>query len=310
MKKYCIVFIMSAVLVFPATVFSQYYLPVGLMPMEYNSSFAGSAGNARISSNMSFAHNNNEQREYNGYGLHASYDKYLPKLRSGIGIVASELTSTSIYKFDWNPLQKYRLSNISLAIAPKISIKGKYTISPSIDLSYYHSESIIKDPIRQFSINNGFSSAASILFNASNYYIGYMARIYQSESNSYYSYYGEFDFYSAFQFGYSFQKNIDSKFSFTPQFVFPMVANSNSIEWYWPAYNLSFRYNHFIISAINQFNISYPIGFQLGWQKNGWRVLVSNEFKDIYREDQYTAHLSMRYIFNQDKKSIHILNTY
>ena len=72
--------------------------------------------------------------------------------------------------------------------------------------------------------------------------------------------------------------------------------------------------NHFSIGAINQFNIVYPIGFQLSCQNNGWRTQLSNQFKDPYTIDtnkiDYTANLSMRYIFNRDKKSIHILQPF
>lgn len=315
MKKFSIVLITSFVLAFPSIVFSQSYLPVGIMPMEYNSSFAGSAGNARISSNTYYRPLNDEYSQGSQFGFYASYDKFLPKLRSGIGFKTSGITSSySGSYFDSDSKSKGRVFNFSVILAPKISVKGKYTISPSLELgynnNYRHSTWQDKGIFRNWKdTRSGFTSMASILFNASNYYFGYMARIYQ-DKRSYYSDSDEFDFYSAFQFGYSFQKSIDSKFSFTPQLVFPLVANSRSFEWYWPAYNLSFRYNHFIISAINQFNTSYPIGFQLGWQKNGWRILVSNEFKDVSREDQYTANLSLRYVFNQDKKSIHILNTY
>lgn len=324
MKKYCIVFILSTVIVFPTTVFSQ-YLPVGLMPMEYNSSFAGSAGNSRIYSNTYYRPLSEEYSKGSQFGFYASYDKFLPKLRSGIGFKTSGITSSYSGSYYYSDAKsKLRVFNFSAIIAPKISIKGKYTISPSLELGYNNNlfqfnyfqfiyDDQIGERIQGEHIQNRFSSRASILFNASNYYLGYMVRIYQSK-RSYYSDSDDFDFYSAFQFGYSFQKSIVSKFSFTPQLVFPLVANSNSIEWYWPAYNLSFRYEHLIIGAINQFNIAYPIGFQLGWQKNGWRILLSNQFKDPYTNEtnkvDYTANFSLRYIFNQDKKSIHILNAY
>lgn len=306
MKKYCIALIMSTVLVFPATVFSQYYLPVGLMPMEYNSSFAGSAGNARICSSTYYSHYISGNKNRNRYGFFASYDNFLPKLRSGFGIKTS-WTNSSLNSsfFSARRNDKQRTLNISAVVAPKISIKGKYTISPSLELGYnnYHVQSsTYGDQNRAFV--NGFTGMASILFNASNYYIGYAARIYHSKDISWFM---SYDLYSAFQFGYSFQKSADSKFSFTPQLVFPLVAYSNSIEWLWPAYNLSFRYDKFIFGLINQFPISYSTGFQLGWQKKGWRFLLSNQFENL---SSPTVNFSLRYIFNQDKKSIHIMNAY
>lgn len=305
MKKFCIVLIMSAVLVFPTTVFSQ-YLPVGLMPMEYNSSFAGSAGNPRVCTSTFFSHLINEYADYTRYGFHASYDQFVPKLRSGVGIKISGINTSYISGANDRAL------NFSALIAPKLSIKGKYTISPSLELGY--NNDFWRSSNSSYKRNyNGFTGMAGILFNASNYYLGYMARVFQNESNR--SDYWSSNLYSAFQFGYSFQKSKDSKFSFTPQLVFPLIAGKNSIEWYWPAYNLSFRFNHFIVGVINQYNIPYPVGFQLGWQKNGWRILLSNHFKgasytNSNNKADYTVNFSLRYIFNQDKKSMHILNTY
>jgi len=263
-------------------------LPIGILPMEYNPSFAGSVGNSRIVSNITYVEPyNDSQFSTSGiYDFDFSFDNYFPFLRSGIGIVSKigRYNATNSLGIDLNI---WTTSN-ELSVAPKISIKGKYTLSPSMSLKYnrlfsYHTESWHKS-------SGNFYSKFGLLLNSSHYYIGYAAEYH----------YGSPGLTTALQFGYTFQKNLDSKFSFTPQFALPIIINSG-IDVYWPSYNLTFRYGSFILGAISQFEYEYPTGFQLGWQKDGWRVLLSNDL--AYR---YTANFTLRYIFNMDKKSIHV----
>ena len=277
-----------AVMSFPHGAYCQ-YPPIGILPMEYNPSFAGSVGNSRIVSNLSYFNQHQSDNKGQSYLIDVSYDKYFPKIRSGIGIItqgsynAYNILRSTIKYEHWS-------SSIELAIAPKFSMKGKYTFSPSLSIGYWNSYRNLDNT--KTSIQDGFSSKFGLLFNATQYYIGYAIEYY----------YGNSDAASAFQFGYTFQKSNDSKFSFTPQFAFPILINSG-IDVYWPSYNLSFRYDSFILGAISQFGYSYPTGFQAGWQNKGWRILFSNDFKDSYK-----AYLTLRYIFNHDKKSIHVFD--
>ena len=287
MQRVTFLFFAFAIMSFSHDAYSQ-YLPIGILPMEYNPSFAGSVGNSRIVSNFIY------KEPYDGlnysvsglYEFDLSYDNYFPALRSGIGIV-TKVGSYDVDRYSGIDLKIWNTST-ELAIAPKISINGKYTLSPSMSLKYnkfftYHTETWHRS-------SDNFYSKFGLLFNASHYYIGYAAEYH----------YGSSGLTTALQFGYTFQKSIDSKFSFTPQFALPIII-SPGIYVYWPSYNLSFRYGSFILGAISQFEYTYPTGFQLGWQNKGWRILLSNDFTD-----RYISNLTLRYIFNHDKKSIHI----
>lgn len=290
------------VLVFISTLFiietSGQTLPIGLLPLDYNSSFAGSAGDSRISANILLQYQNDEYYKSFGYGFFTSYDEFLPKLRSGIGLSINRYSYFGEYKrseFAYN--SNYSYTNLNFDVAPKISFKGKYTFSPSITVGW-RSEvqgfSGVDSPEK--SKSNEFTSRAGLLFNTDRYYIGYTVYLFSDRDY----------FVSTLQAGYTFQKKPDSKFSFTPQFIFPITGKSetsNSII-NAPFYNLGFRFNHFLFSINSQNDFSIPNGFQLGWQKNGWRFILSNEFYD-----SYVPTFSLRYIFNSDKKSKHIYNS-
>jgi len=276
------------------------YLPIGILPMEYNPSFAGSVGNSRLITNFSlYSSDNNEYGKTSG-GIDLSYDKYFPAIRSGIGITTNGSYTNGTYPSYGPPVHEdsYWSSSIDLMIAPKISIKGKYTISPSIGIKYINQ--IHRNREQKNSYVDVFAIKSGILFNTSKYYIGYAIEYNFDHfySSNYYDYSG---LTTAFQLGYTFQKSIDSKFSFTPQLALPLFIGSG-FEVYWPSYNLSFRYASFILGATSQFMIEYPTGFQLGWQNKGWRILLSNDFTD-----KYTANFTLRYIFNHDKKSRNIM---
>lgn len=262
-------------------------LPGGFPPLIYNSSFAGSVSNARICSNFRFQYMQDENYKYSEYDFAASYDAFFPGIRSGIGITAYKNKSISN---QINFKSESRSIAISLAIAPKISIKGKYTISPSLDINYNDEY----QPWRDVSLQNGFSSRAGVLFNATNYYIGYSVNLFQSKDlfHNYFSY-----FSSSLQMGYSFQKNQDSRFAFTPQLVLPIYSNYKRIV-DWPLYNLGFRYDNYLFGAIG-YTYFIPVGLQVGWQKKGWRILLSSIFAA-----NYNANLSLRYIFNQKDDSV------
>ena len=293
MKKIWIIFSLSLGILFPISIFCQ-SPPLGVLPMKFNSSFAGSTGTSRLVSNFSYQNHNNSISG-DSYGLALSYDNYFPGIRSGIGITTSGYSSRSTYNEE---KVKHQSANVTVVIAPKFSIKGKYTISPSLDFSYIniYSDVLSYYPSWNYGTHAGISSRFGLLFNARNYYIGYSIRIFRSDGLKYlYRNY----FSSVLQLGYTFQKSENAKFSFTPQIALPITDESDYLL-FWPAYNLSFRYQKYIIGLIGYDYV--PSGIQLGWQNNGWRLLLSNEFGNTYR-----ANLSMRYIFNIDKKSLNIL---
>ena len=286
------------------------YPPIGTLPMYYNPSFAWSVGNSRIISNFSiysynFKNYTGEKSTGKSGGIDLSYDNYYPAIRSGVGVIFNE-SYHSLIIYD-STIYKIWSSSIDLILAPKISIKGKYTISPSFGIKYM-SDYGWSDRRENF-YRDGFAIKSGILFNTSHYYIGYAIEYYLNHFY-YWNKFGNFDLTTLFQFGYTFQKSIDSKFSFTPQLALPILF-SPGMDVYWPSYMLSFRYKNYILGATSQFEYTYPTGFQIGWQNKGWRILFSNDFAE--RNDfvkSYDANLTLRYIFNHDKKSKHILNNF
>ena len=280
------------------------YPPIGILPMEYNPSFAGSVGNSRIVSNLSYYKSSfwNNTNVLTAGRFDLSYDNYYPSIRSGVGVIFNESYHSQI--INDSIISKVWSSSIDLILAPKISIKGKYTISPSFGIKYM-SHYGWSDRL-QNTFSDGFAIQSGILLNTSHYYIGYAIEYYFNDFH-YWNNFRNFDLTSVFQFGYTFQKSIDSKLSFTPQLALPILI-SPGIDVYWPSYILSFRYKNYILGATSQFEYSYPTGFQLGWQNNGWRILFSNDFSE--RNDflkRYAANLTLRYIFNHDIKSRNIL---
>ena len=290
--------------------------------MQYNPSFAGEAGAGRLSSVAT--HNNllsgrSDRRSWgpyqNTFGIYTSYDQFIPALGTGIGI-------TTGYEGIRNNYQNVDNGFISLAVAPKISIKGKYTLSPSLNISYGMAE---LDYVNTSSYNlpddkliesvRMTGSKAGLLFNANKYYIGYSVSLvnhynYKNEKGDKISYRNTEGFKSWLQMGYTFQRSSESKFSFTPQLVFSIsekrYSGDNVIQLH--AINLNFRYKQFIAGFNNT-------GIQLGFQNERLRLMFSSGFGILspwegayafrtrpYYDRPLNGNLSFRYIFkNTDK---------
>jgi hypothetical protein len=147
------------------------YLPIGVLPMEYNPSFAGSVGNSRIVSNLYYYKSSfwNNTNVLTAGRFDLSYDNYYPAIRSGVGVIFNESYHSQI--INDSTLFKIWSSSIDLILAPKISIKGKYTISPSFGIKYMSHYGWSDRPQNTFF--DGFAIKSGILFNTSHYYIGY-----------------------------------------------------------------------------------------------------------------------------------------
>ena len=151
------------------------YLPIGIMPMEYNPSLAGSVGNSRLVSSFTYIEPQSGSwgSRSSIYELDLSYDNYFPAIRSGIGIVTKvgRYNATSYIGTDL----KIWTTSTEIAIAPKISIKGKYTLSPSVSIMYNKLFSYHTETWHRFS--DQFYSKFGLLYNASHYYIGLCSRV-------------------------------------------------------------------------------------------------------------------------------------
>ena len=289
-------------------------IPLGVMPMEHNPSFAGQAGTPRLSTNFNYQGTGRLflRDKHDLFSTHISFDHFVPAIASGIGI------STSYYGNNSDFLEGGGY-DISLAIAPKISIKGKYTLSPSIDISYgslhstynfgrNYSYELIQDYEQEF-----IGSRVGILFNTNRYYIGLSFFAYNKNDHTIY-YNGirsnmnlnAKKHLGALQFGYSFQKSPESKFSFTPQIAINIIEdnylpNERSIgpELY---FNFTFRYNKYIAGVSNA-------GFHIGLQTEKLRLMLSNNFNlfqfgpnNQFFGDGPTSNLSLRYVFQKPDK--------
>jgi hypothetical protein len=271
-------------------------LPLGALPMQFNSSFAGEAGGPRISSNFGYQigkynFSNNSRNRIQSFTQYISYDQFIPAIRSGIGITAGLGNWSGSFTH-----QKY--SQFSVAIAPKISIKGKYTLSPSLDF-YYNSGKITEiSPRYNIEVTN-YGTRAGFLFNTNQYYISYSIYVIDylnstPNTPTYYDSGRRQKFSSYLQLGYTFQKSAESNFSFTPQLTFRIGSRRTFYQtdnsMYIAAYNLNFRYKQFIWGLNNT-------GLHLGWQTEKLKLMLSNSLGFSNRDSIYTINLSFRYVF-------------
>jgi hypothetical protein len=277
--------------------------PLGALPMEYNSSFAGQAGSPRFNSSLFLGlHPRMNHREYS---TSLSYDQFIPAIASGIGVTVMNYSSINIneYRAFSNPLPGFDLRNsalkqatmIAVAIAPKISISGKYTLSPSIE-ARYHNIGYDSPPIDK-GHKNFFSTRAALLFNSEKFYAGYSVDLFSTAPSLWYNY-----FESYLQTGYTFRRSEEAKFSFTPQ-VALRISNRNHIRFQQP-------FTQSVITAIN-FNFQYKqvswgfnnTGLHLGWQNSRFRCMASGWFENTGFGTNYSGNLSMRYIIKNSKQS-------
>lgn len=72
-------------------------VPLGVLPMQFNSSFAGEAESPRISTNIGFrtptptnSFLGSNYRSGWGFLTNASYDQFIPAIRSGVGVSVAQ----------------------------------------------------------------------------------------------------------------------------------------------------------------------------------------------------------------------------
>jgi hypothetical protein len=192
-----------------------------------------------------------------------------------------------------------------LSVAPKLSLKGKYTLSPSLDFTYGIADikqSTDLPPLGR--ITNGMmytmGSRAGLLFNTNKFYAGYSVDLftkYLKGSTTDFAPIQHYRFQSYIQTRYTFQRNATSSFSFTPQLVFSlsMYENESRVRIGLESFNFNFRYKQFIWGLNNQ-------GIHLGWQTDKFRLMLTNNYgfrtgsssgRDGYK---YGANVSFRYI--------------
>lgn len=278
-------------------------IPLGAMPMQYNPSFAGQVGGPRVSSNFRYGKGKHENMYDNsrshGYSVYTSYDQFFPAIRSGIGVTAGYGGGNNKFNYsdggiNYSYNSSSNLTSLSIAIAPKISLKGKYTLSPSGNFSYRVEDTEETTNLVPNGMNGRYyslDSRAGLLFNTNKFYISYSVNLFhQTKWKA--GYFRSSGFNSDIQLGYTFQRSLDSKFSFTPQVVLQISRNNYEHKTYFliAAYNFNFRYKQFIWGFNNE-------GLHLGWQTDKFRLMVTNNYGFTTRDEfDYTGNLSFRYL--------------
>jgi hypothetical protein len=260
-------------------------IPLGTLPMLFNGGFAGEGENARVTTGIGGRNGAGWSREkmFNYFG---SYDQFLPKLRTGIGVTLIR-SHYNYYISSDTASYDHRKNAAIISLSPKFSFKGKYTLAPFADFAYStHEDSQLGDFLnRRIGIRTGF------LFNARKFYAGVTYNTYTKHytMNSYFL--ESYERYPLIlQVGYTFQRLPESNFSFTPQFAFFIRPNPSLYEDRLDFdFNLMFRYKKFIGSFNNN-------GLGLGMQTNKFRVLLSQNYM-FFKNTTWHGTLSMRYIF-------------
>jgi hypothetical protein len=274
--------------------------PLGALPMQNNSSFAGEGSGPRISSNIGF---NSDYINFSQKRLitDVSYDQFVSGIHTGVGI------STSYYNEN-NGGGKASMYTIGAAIAPKFSIKGKVTISPSLDFSFSRGDVYLDfrryDGTELEYTYDYFRSRVGILVNTQKWYVGYSVDLYTNYKYSDDTIEARIGtpfkgFNSVLQLGYTFQRSTDAKFSFTPQIAFKIREQPQRFEdSLWERikqvdFNFTFRHDKFIWGANGN-------GIHVGLQTQQIRVMLTNWIKDD-NTYPYAGNLSFRYTFKKDK---------
>lgn len=280
-------------------------IPLGALPMQFNSSFAGEADGPRINTNVGSRTPTKTTYYFGtafgydwGGGTSVSYDQFISAIRSGIGVSVNYLSypGRNYTSFGYGFL---------VAIAPKFSFKGKYTISPSLDFSYNAGRETYEDwgvtGQKQIINSSLIQSRVAILLNAQKWYIGYSINLFSSTQADYSVDPGyilhQNKFNSYWQLGYTFQRSSESKFSVTPQLLFQTGHEwPNRFRYFgFESINLTFHYKKFLWGLNNT-------GFHLGLQTKQMRVMLSNHFeRGSHPNTVYTGNLSFRYVFKKDK---------
>ncbi|MCR6641282.1 MAG: type IX secretion system membrane protein PorP/SprF [Sporocytophaga sp.] len=152
-----------------------------------------------------------------------SYDNFISKLATGIGFFTS-----------WNNSdERTRIANLNssalktgVVISPKVSLKGKYTIAPSIGLTYKHWRFALSD-IYSYPINGKYDAlnlSAGLLFNSERFYLGYSYYFVPFKGKDVYTFYEDkkqthvfAKMYGIVQTGFKYQRNKESKTSYSLQ---------------------------------------------------------------------------------------------
>lgn len=299
---------------------------IGTVPTYYNPSFAGNTGGQRVSLFFSGTNVMNRSAVESEAKPEFSYDAFISNISTGFALRLNHDRRMNMESFNNSVPGEYvyESTRAEVSIAPKISIKGKYTISPSLAFTYrssfYEPDLSLLDLLPsafllpQFNImetkTNSLSSG--VLFNSKNFYSGITIHLFSNETgemskNNYRR--TDIPFLSSIQFGYSFQKNEKAVISFTPQLVIGIIGvheltKEMENELTRSRLDLNFRYKNILlgIGKSLQNGAEFMIGYQRKRIKAMYILEISvadrNEYKTYNRLNLYGG-FSLRVLFNK-----------
>jgi hypothetical protein len=275
--------------------------------MYYNPSFAGSGQSARVSYVSRIVSYNRMKSVYSYNNLSA--DTYIPEIATGIGIKV-DATTSRYEKNSFQPTFRYNTYSAGIAFAPKISIKGLYTISPAIELDYYRENDLKPDSSFKDLKNKTFGFiglTGSILFNSKKLYAGLTFNTFSrhslgTQAKSYYRFSGSkipLWFVTA-QVGFTIHKNDKSNFSITPQGIFDFTGDD--ILFGIRQIDINFRFRKILFGpTMNQLD---GIGFMLGRQSDSFKIIFVNCIGFLFEVAHknglsYRGMIGVRYFLNK-----------
>lgn len=288
---------------------------VGIMPMEFNPSFAGNSGENRC---VAFGAYTNSRSGFKSIGpnrykyfrredsptISFSYDNFISKLASGIGFYMSWIKSISGTRNIEYPYTNFTALKMGINISPKISIRGKYTIAPSIGLNYRYLR-YINVPGARIDYLVAFKSdifyiSTGLLFNTKNFYIGYTYYLGPVPIGDRYRSFDDESYpadkpYNNIQAGYKYQKNKESKTSYTIQAV---ISMKRKFDWSDLVNNVAFVFKYKKILL----GIAHADGYNLGigYQSGRVRFFYSQDITNV--RYVYHGELSCRVIIPNKRK--------
>jgi hypothetical protein len=292
MNKFKVAVVCGAIL-FSSDLHSQ-EMPLGSLPMLYNGGFAGEAGEARFNTGVGIRKSNFS--DSNLTLSYLSYDQFIPKVRTGIGItlVTGHMDVRDTLSLEYDGINS---TSVITSLSPKFSSNGKYTLAPFVDFKYTYSYYKLGDLTSGLYLKPGWNTSlrTGILLNSKKYYVGFTLEGLRSDTRKFNDF-PDMPIGSAFpgkklieslviQAGYTFQRLPESRFSFTPHVAYTYSPSHGKLRSTPLFVNLMFRYNKFLWSLNSN-------GLGIGFQNERFRIMLSQNFNT-------KGNLTMRFVLKK-----------
>ena len=252
--------------------FSQNGPTVGGLPMMYNGGFAGESNKGRL--------NVGGTGELPiSLGFFASYDQFIAKLGTGVGLT---------YLMDEN------VTGVKLSVSPKFSFKGKYTLAPFIDFGHFSDSYPNEISLPESEGDATWKANTGFLFNSINYYVGLSFEVVREGEQGAFRFDLAEGFCPVLQAGYSFQRLPESDFSFTPQLAIGLILDDQFVSFI--DISLMVRYKKFVTGLNSD-------GIAAGYQGKKSKIILSQSYLFGGLTGTPMATITYRYFFNNSNRS-------